>query len=132
MRRTTIALYTKVDVRCNKLGTVVSRKKLTTPATVEQSTCRGEILSLNSDFETNFPRNVPLFLKIPNFFYKEDFLPKIISIRSAVSVEFRLVTDGRTHGYCIYRTSTASRGKKNRRVCHCGLILWRKQNCNIN
>jgi len=61
-------------------------------------------------------RESTVILKIHEFPFKEEFLPKICSIRSAVSVEFRLVTDGRTHGYGIYRASTASGGKKSASV----------------
>ena len=61
-------------------------------------------------------REITVILKIHEFPFKEEFLPKICSIRSAVSVEFRLVTDGRTHGYGIYRASTASGGKKSASV----------------
>jgi len=39
-------------------------------------------------------------------------MPKPSSIRSAVSVELRLVTDGETQGHGKYRGCIASRGKK--------------------
>jgi len=54
-------------------------------------------------FGTKFQRKVPLFLAIPpyrNFFttvqdrWKEALVPEISSIRSSVSIELRLATDG--------------------------------------
>jgi len=58
---------------------------------------------LSPEFRTKFQREVPLFLEITEFPFntvsdgwKEAHVPKISSIRSAVSIEHRLVTDRRT------------------------------------
>ena len=58
---------------------------------------------LRPEFTTKFQREVPLFLEITEFPFstvydgwKEAHMPKTSSIRSAVLVELRLVTDGRT------------------------------------
>ena len=55
------------------------------------------------EFRTKFQREVPLFLDISEFPFntvydgwKEAHMPKTRSIRSAVSIEHRLVTDGQT------------------------------------
>jgi len=58
------------------------------------------------EFRTKFQREVPLFLEITEFPFitvygewKESHMPKTSLIRSAVLVELRLVTDGRTQGH---------------------------------
>jgi len=75
---------------------------------------------LSPEFMTKFQREVPLFLEIIEFLFntvwdgwKEAHMPKTSSIRSTVSIEHRLVTDGQTQ----YRECIASRGKslKDRR-----------------
>ena len=73
-----------------------------------------------------FQREVPLFLEITEFPFntvqdgwKEAHTPKNSSTRSAVSIEHRLVTDGRTDGRTDRQTDRqtdrhrpiASRGK---------------------
>ena len=57
---------------------------------------------LSPDFRIKFQREVPLFLEITEFPFntvqdrwKEAHMPKTSSIRSAVSIEHRLVTDRR-------------------------------------
>ena len=61
LRFTPIALYTKVDARCNKLATVVDRTKLTTLAMVRTF--------LSTEFGAKFQRKVHLFSDIPEFLY---------------------------------------------------------------
>ena len=56
---------------------------------------------LSPEFRTKFQREVPLFLAITEFpfniaagsWWKEAYMTKTSSIRSAVSIERRLVTD---------------------------------------
>jgi len=73
---------------------------------------------LSPDFRTKFQREVPLFLEITEFplntmygGWKEAQMSKTSSIRSAVSIEHRLVTDGRTQAHGQYRGCIASRGR---------------------
>jgi len=62
-------------------------------------------LSLGPEFGTKFQREVPLFLEMPEFPYntvydiwKKVSVLKTSSILPVVSVQYRLVTDGRTDG----------------------------------
>ena len=73
---------------------------------------------LSPDFRTKFQREVPLFLEITEFplntmygGWKEAQMSKTSSIRSSVSIEHRLVTDGRTQAHGQYRGCIASRGR---------------------
>ena len=61
---------------------------------------------LRPEFRTYFQRKVPLFSEITEFpvnivydGWKEAHTPKTSSIRSAVSIEHRLVTDTDRHGH---------------------------------
>ena len=53
---------------------------------------------ISPEFRTKFQREVPLFLEIDKFSFnwKEAHMPKPSSIRSAVSIKHRLVTNRRT------------------------------------
>jgi len=74
---------------------------------------------LGSEFGLKFQEEVPLFLKAPEFPYntmydrsKEDSIPKNSPVRSAVSIEHKLVTDRQTDTH----TAIATRASIKRRA----------------
>jgi len=84
MRRITpTVLYTKVDGQCDKLATVVGRTMLTKLVTI-----RAQGLRHSSIAKYNTMYGKPRMIAS---------VPKTSSIRSAVSIEHRLVKDTQTH-----------------------------------
>jgi len=81
---------------------------------------------LSSEFETWFKSEIPLFLEIPENLFdavqrcKEALVLKLSLIRSAVSIELRLVADSQTQtqGYSWYPRQLIVARVKNVKVAH--------------